>query len=318
MSLISYAQNFEDVILWRAFKGIERGYYIDVGAADPVSGSVTKAFYDRGWNGINIEPEPTYAAALRAARPRDLNLEIALGSKPGTQTLHRIPGTGLSSLDRDVATGHQELGYPSPVMHAVRVTTLKDVCEQHAPDVLHFLKIDAEGAEADILSGADFDRFRPWIVLAEATIPGSPVRADTGLDEFMNGAGYKFRYFDGLNAWYLASERDDELKTIFALPPNIFDGFVQAPSDLPARLAEAMADREREGRQRLQALLDGEHGRLLELDAAWHEKSLRIEELTAENAKLRERLKVAGWLSSPRFSPIRRLLRRVLSRRAPF
>lgn len=56
MTFISYAQNFEDVRLWRALKQFEHGFYIDVGANDPSHDSVTKAFYDHGWHGINVEP----------------------------------------------------------------------------------------------------------------------------------------------------------------------------------------------------------------------------------------------------------------------
>jgi len=39
--MISYAQNFEDVILERFFKGQKTGFYVDIGAADPVKDSVT-------------------------------------------------------------------------------------------------------------------------------------------------------------------------------------------------------------------------------------------------------------------------------------
>ena len=56
MSFISYAQNFEDVMLRRVFAELDTGFYIDVGANDPSADSVTKAFYDAGWHGINIEP----------------------------------------------------------------------------------------------------------------------------------------------------------------------------------------------------------------------------------------------------------------------
>ena len=56
MTFISYAQNFEDVILWRAFKNLQNGFYVDVGANDPINDSVTQAFYEKGWRGINIEP----------------------------------------------------------------------------------------------------------------------------------------------------------------------------------------------------------------------------------------------------------------------
>ena len=62
MTFVSYAQNFEDVMLWRALREVTHGFYIDVGAADPDSDSVTRAFYDRGWSGINVEP---VAGAMR-------------------------------------------------------------------------------------------------------------------------------------------------------------------------------------------------------------------------------------------------------------
>lgn len=58
--MISYAQNFEDVMLMRALASIEKGFYIDVGAAWPDQDSVTKAFYEKGWLGVNIEPNPVF------------------------------------------------------------------------------------------------------------------------------------------------------------------------------------------------------------------------------------------------------------------
>jgi len=66
--LTSYAQNFEDVILWRALKHVERGCYVDIGAWDPVIDSVSLAFYEQGWRGLHVEPEPSAAARLRQAR----------------------------------------------------------------------------------------------------------------------------------------------------------------------------------------------------------------------------------------------------------
>ncbi len=73
MTFVSYAQNFEDVMLWRALNGIERGFYIDVGTADPDTDTVTRAFYDRGWSGINIEPVAVSMRRIAATRLRDIN-----------------------------------------------------------------------------------------------------------------------------------------------------------------------------------------------------------------------------------------------------
>ena len=80
---ISYAQNFEDVMLWRALKHVQNGFYIDVGAQHPVIDSVSKAFYECGWRGIHIEPVPGYAELLRKDRPDETVLQIALADAEG-------------------------------------------------------------------------------------------------------------------------------------------------------------------------------------------------------------------------------------------
>ena len=80
MSFVSYAQNFEDVLLWRALGHVKNGFYIDVGANDPELHSVTKAFYERGWYGINVEPLAQYQPAFLQQRARDINLCVAAGA----------------------------------------------------------------------------------------------------------------------------------------------------------------------------------------------------------------------------------------------
>lgn len=80
MTFISYAQNFEDVLINRVFKHKAKGFYIDVGALHPTIDSVTKAFYDIGWSGINIEPIKEYYELVQEERPRDINLNIALSN----------------------------------------------------------------------------------------------------------------------------------------------------------------------------------------------------------------------------------------------
>src|SRR5687767_2416808 len=99
MTFISYAQNCEDVMLYRALREVEHGFYVDVGANSPEVDSVTRAFYERGWRGINIEPMTVCHEQLAAARPRDINLPIALGETSGAICFHDIPGTGLSTID---------------------------------------------------------------------------------------------------------------------------------------------------------------------------------------------------------------------------
>ena len=108
MTFVSYAQNFEDVMLWRALGHISRGFYLDVGAAWPDEDSVTKAFYDRGWRGINVEPNPAFHQRLVNERPEDTNLMVAVSDHAGLLSMSFIEDTGLSTLHDSIADKHAE------------------------------------------------------------------------------------------------------------------------------------------------------------------------------------------------------------------
>ena len=56
MAFRSYAQNFEDLMLYRALGKVERDFYIDIRAQHPEIDSVSKAFVDKGWRGVHVEP----------------------------------------------------------------------------------------------------------------------------------------------------------------------------------------------------------------------------------------------------------------------
>jgi len=226
MRFISYAQNFEDVMLWRALRHVQGGFYIDVGANDPLRDSVTKAFYERGWHGINVEPVAKHFADLERDRARDVNLQCALGAREGTIEFWEWETEGLATTDADVARQHLAQGRRGE-SHVVPVRTLAAVCAEHGSGEIHFLKIDIEGGEDKVLSGADFQRFRPWIVVVEATRPNSTEHVFQHWEPLLTTANYECVYDDGLNRFYVAAEHA-ELKPAFAYPPNVFDGFVVA------------------------------------------------------------------------------------------
>ena len=227
MTFISYAQNGEDVVLARAFDPDHTGFYIDIGASDPVVDSVTKHFYDRGWNGINVEPASLVASELRTARPRDLTLELAIGSQSGKQLFYELPRemTGCSTFSESLAERYRGEGY-EVIAHEVSLKTLAQLCEEHtAGRSIDFLKVDVEGAEAEVLAGADFSRFRPRIVLVEATLPGTSVATYDTWEGLLLRAGYEFVLFDGLNRFYVREE-DRALAAPLSAPANVLDDYL--------------------------------------------------------------------------------------------
>ena len=224
MSIVSYAQNFEDVMLWRALKDVEYGFYIDVGANDPEIDSITKAFYDSGWRGVNLEPVSQWYEALKRERQRDINLQVAAGSAKGELSFYEIPDSGLSTLNKGIADGHAEKLGCDVITRKVPVRTLSDICEQYYLAPIHFLKIDVEGAERQVLEGIDFQRVRPWIIVVESTLPTTQTEACRDWETLLLESNYTFVYFDGLNRFYVSPEHL-ELVDKFAVPPNVFDGF---------------------------------------------------------------------------------------------
>jgi heptosyltransferase-2 len=224
--MISYAQNFEDVVLDRVFRDTDAGFYVDVGANDPDVCSVTRHFYDRGWRGINVEPGLVFAR-LAAARPRDVNLNLAASDRAGEVEFFEFPGAdGLAGFSPDVPEPFRHLA-DRRFARTVRAAPLRDILAEHAPPAIDFLTIDVEGHERQVLLGNDWGRFRPRVVLVEATLPLSQVPCHDRWEDVLLAADYRFAYFDGLNRFYVRAE-DGHLLERFAAPPNVFDGFVPA------------------------------------------------------------------------------------------
>ncbi len=228
--MVSYAQNFEDVILRRALQEIEQGFYIDIGAWHPIHDSVTAWFYDTGWHGINVEPNPQYFTELERARTRDTNLQCVVGASGETCLFTVIEGTGLSSGVTGGISGEPSI--PRRIIPVPGVT-LDQLFGLVGNNTVDFLKIDAEGMEADILNPASFTVHRPRIIVVEATEPNTQIANHQSWEPQLLAKNYIFVLFDGLNRFYVSGE-EAWRRDIFAAPPCVFDNF--AVPTLQARL----------------------------------------------------------------------------------
>ncbi len=204
---ISYAQNLEDYHLWQAFAGEPAGFYIDIGGGHPVADNVSFAFYEAGWRGIVVEPQTALADLYPKVRPRDIAVAALVGRGAGEADFHLVERLhGFSTTIEKHAAGAQAFGAGYNTTR-LPMQTLAGLCELHAGGDIAFLKIDVEGAEADVLAGGDWRRFRPKVVLAEAVAPGSGEPNWAEWEPFLIGQGYRFVLFDGLNRFYVAEEQ---------------------------------------------------------------------------------------------------------------
>jgi FkbM family methyltransferase len=305
---ISWAEHWEDVRLWRVLGHLDAGFYVDVGAMDPSTDSVTKAFYERGWSGLDVEPNPHFADRLRSERPRDRIEQVAAGLERGRATIHIVTSpegqqTGLSTLEPATAERHAHDGNKviDLVTDVVPLAELMEGTPAEDPVRFHFLKVDAEGHEGAVLAGADLQRFRPLIVLVEARAPRQVLDTYAESEEVLVRARYTPVADDGLNRWYARSE-DAGLAEVLAPEVNpLLDG-------RPRRWWEFA--RERELVQRME-----------ELDAASLAASREADALREETEALREEARVLrarlgtltcswSWRATAPLRVIRRTLRR--------
>jgi FkbM family methyltransferase len=221
--VISYSQNQEDVVLFRLVELIPQGIYVDVGAAHPVLDNVTYALYKAGWHGLNIEPMKREADLLKEIRPRDITCETAAGDAVGRVTLYAAPieNRGATTADKDLVAKYTSTGQSFEAFE-VDVVRLDQILEENQIDIVHILKIDVEGAERAVLEGASISKYRPWVLVIEATRPNSTEDVSSEWEKLVLDTGYSLTLFDGLNKFYVRNDMP-EIMRMLSTPANVFD-----------------------------------------------------------------------------------------------
>ena len=199
----TYAQLYEDLILFCVFYDVksEDGFYIDIGANDPTQNSVTKAFYLRGWHGINMEPWPLKFELLSKERTRDINLQMGAGKEEGNFTFYEKGD--LSTLKTDLKRmGSTEM--------TITVNTVSNICKKYVPKgtIIQFCKIDVEGGEQDVLLGYDFENYRPKVFCIEATKPSTKIPTHDQWEYILTNHSYSFVFQHDVNRFYV----DDKIE----------------------------------------------------------------------------------------------------------
>jgi FkbM family methyltransferase len=270
----SYAQNLEDVLLHRVLNHVEKGTYVDIGAGHPVRNSVTKGFYELGWRGVNVEPLVERYLELVGDRPGDTNLCAVVLENSGNATFFRAEqGLGeYSTTNPHIRKQLLKKGFEMKAVESVAVT-LEDVFALLPDRDIHFLKIDAEGAEHEILRSSDFGSKRPWIVVVEV-LAGEGETSDrkSQTNKLMSSYSYQHVFFDGLNCYYLAAEKLDELVQDFAYPVSILDHYIRPTADpdatwLVSQIADLMGCESTEGPEMLERVRVFRDDRFSELDS---------------------------------------------------
>jgi len=242
---ISYAQNHEDILIDRLFRG-QIGTFVDIGACHPVIDSNTRFFYERGWRGVNFEPSFSSFQLFLDHRPEDLNLNLAVSDFDGELTFYEVEDhviNGTSTLSAEIAEGCRQRGF-DVAERPVPVRTIRSLIDTHRIEPPDLLSIDVEGYEAAVIRGTPLDSWRPRVLVVEATLPLTTTPSHQDWEPILLAQGYLFAAFNGVNRFYLREDLRDRLDRL-ANPVNVLDHFVthdvvvlhERAADLKRRLA---------------------------------------------------------------------------------
>lgn len=149
----------------RFFQGINRGFFVEVGAHDGDTFSNTYFFEKQlGWNGILVEPLPWHQAPLWHNRSAKVVMGVCSATQEPVRRFLAAYGRGemrscLLDTDQrsiDAINRHQEGGAGMVRVIDVPNYRLSDLLGDQ--EVIDYLSIDVEGAELDVLHGIDFSQ----------------------------------------------------------------------------------------------------------------------------------------------------------------
>lgn len=198
----STSQYFQD--LWVAYElgSLRGGFFVEFGAANGRRISNTYWLeHTLGWSGILAEPGRIWHAALHKNRKGPID-QRCVWKKSGQTVLFNQAPVSLNSTihaysDGDKIAHTRENG----VHYEVETVSLTDLLRfWNAPRRIHYLSMDTEGSELDILRAFDFSEYDIELVTVEQT---SAYR--DGIAELMAANGYvaKFPQFSRYDGWYV-------------------------------------------------------------------------------------------------------------------
>ena len=174
------------------------GFYVEIGANDPVLHSQTHHLEQLGWEGILVEPQPELCERLRRERPRARVFGVACVARGARDE-------ALLQLAADRAHSSLKADHPTPgavYVGTIRVParTLDGILEECGDPRVDFLSIDVEGAELEVLRGLDLTVRRPALLLIEDHVH------DLKVHRHLKGQRYRLLRRTQYNNWYVPAE----------------------------------------------------------------------------------------------------------------
>jgi FkbM family methyltransferase len=185
----------EDLIIESLLPFKKSGFYVDIGANHPTKFNNTRLFYNKGWRGINIEPNPQRLWLFNIFRRGDKNLNIGVGGEKSEMIFYVFKENTLSTFSQQASIKYTKMGHKVKEQLAIRLEPLKDILSQYAKNQeIDIMSVDTEGFDMEVLESNDWNTFRPRFLILETLEyrkNGLGKKLNSVFDPYMEKVGYK-------------------------------------------------------------------------------------------------------------------------------
>ena len=196
MTTLYYSQDAQDRFLnERVFNNYKNGVFVDVGAHDGININNTYFFEKNlGWTGVAIEPIKRIYNRLRNNRSC-VCINLAVSDVEGEQDFYLNTGycEMISGLVQSYDARHkQRLNRESTDFKSetetvkVEVWRLDNILKKCKIDHVHYLSIDVEGAEFNVIKSIDFDK----VFIDVIDFENNYMDTSKGIIEYLKTKGY--------------------------------------------------------------------------------------------------------------------------------
>jgi len=178
-----YSEYREDQWIWKHILIPARGFYVDLGCANPGHGNNTEFLREMGWKGLAIDGNKSYADAW-TGKAEFVNAVVA---RPDQTVFWKCVDASLSR-----AVTPDDIGKPGVIcipgcQIEIIPATLDGILQSKSVDSIDVLSIDIEGAEFDALQTLDLKVYRPKIIISEFNTHG--IGKDYRVFEYLMATG---------------------------------------------------------------------------------------------------------------------------------
>lgn len=195
---LCFSQFGEDMVVAAMLRTLGRaeapGFYVDVGAFDPIQASNTYMLHLRGWHGVNIDANPAAVEKFRAARPYDRNVHAAVADAEAEVDFTIYDLAALSTADASAKAAYVREGRAAGA-RTIRLRTrrLRDILDETVPQgqAIDLMSVDAEGFDLSVLRSNDWRKYAPQFLLVEDPALSPLDRPDSEIFRFVTPLGYR-------------------------------------------------------------------------------------------------------------------------------